>query len=125
MVEVKPITVFLRSDLAHDPFAGVDAKPGPLDGVVVDYLAAVFSLDHVAFLAVRNLQDFIAERFHSSFARAGVLRTEVLVLHHPFADEAFRWHFFCAADFPEAFTDGEFFEDVLSCLLPPLRFTGH
>ncbi len=92
---------------------------------MIDDFSTVFGLEDVAFLAVGNLQDFICEGFHPGFARAGVLRTEVLVLHHPFADEAFRWHFFCAADFPEAFTDGEFFEDVLSCLLPPLRFTGH
>lgn len=77
MIEVKPITVFLRSNLAHEPFAGIDAQPRPLDSVVVDYFPAVLSPENVAFLAVGNLQDFVCEGFHASFARAGVLRTEV------------------------------------------------
>ncbi len=83
MIEVKPITVFLGSDLAHDPFASVDAKLGPLNGVVVDNLATVFRLDDVAFLAVRDLQDLIAKSFHSGLARMCVLRGEVLVLNNP------------------------------------------
>lgn len=59
MVEVKPITVFLRSDLAHDPFARIDTQLCPLDGVVVDNLPAVYRREHVAFLAVGYLEDFI------------------------------------------------------------------
>jgi hypothetical protein len=125
MVEVKPVTILLRSNLAHDPFARVDAEPGPLNGVVVDDFPAVFRLEDVAFLAIGNLEDFVGEGFHSRFARAGVLRTEVLVLHHPFANEAFRGHVSCAADFPEALADRQLFEDLLSGVVAPLRLANH
>ncbi|PDT47455.1 hypothetical protein CO661_11985 [Sinorhizobium fredii] len=102
MIEVKPITVFLRSNLAHEPFAGIDAQPRPLDSVVVDDFSSVLGLENVAFLAVSYLEDLVSERFHSSFARAGVLRTEVLVLHHPLSNEAFRRHSLSRANLPKA-----------------------
>nr|WP_210214629.1 hypothetical protein [Sinorhizobium meliloti] len=72
---------------------------------MVDDFPAVFVLENVALLAVGNLEDFVGEGFHAGFARAGVLRTEVLVLHHPFANEALRGHSFCIADFTKALSD--------------------
>ncbi|ASP50944.1 hypothetical protein CDO31_04760 [Sinorhizobium meliloti] len=124
MVEVKPITVFLGSDLAHDPFASVDAKLRPLNGVVVDDLPTVFRLDDVAFLAVGDLQDFVAKSFHSSFARMCVLRGEVLVLNDPPSYSPFCGHSLCRADFPQALADGELFENGIASWLAPLRCAG-
>ncbi|MEY9328256.1 hypothetical protein ABIA20_005290 [Sinorhizobium fredii] len=125
MIEVKPITVFLRSNLAHEPFAGIDAQPRPLDSVVVDHFATVFGLEDVAFLAVGDLQDFVCESFHSSFARAGVLRTEVLIQHHPFANEAFGRHPSDRANLPQALAYRQLFEDLLSGVVTPLGLAGH
>lgn len=92
MIEVKPITVFLRSDLAHDPFASVYPQLCPLDGIVVDDRRSVFLDQNVAFLAVGNLKDLVPQRFHSCFACAGVLRTELLVLNRPLSDQTFGGH---------------------------------
>lgn len=72
---------------------------------MVDDFSSVLGLENVAFLAVGNLQDFVCKGFHSGFARAGVLRTEVLVLHHPFADQAFRGCSFSRANLSQAFAD--------------------
>ncbi|MEY9100497.1 hypothetical protein ABIA24_003406 [Sinorhizobium fredii] len=92
---------------------------------MVDDFPAVFGLEDVAFLAVGNLQDFVCEGFHASFARAGVLRTEFLILHYPFANEAFRRHAFRGANLSQALADRQLFEDLLSGLYTPLRFTSH
>ncbi len=92
---------------------------------MIDDFSTVFGLEDVAFLAVGNLQDFVCEGFHSSFARAGVLRTEVLVLHHPFAGKAFRRHAFSGANLPQALADRQLFEDLLSGLYTPLGFASH
>lgn len=117
MVEVKLVTIPLWGDLAHEPFAGIDTETSALDSVVVDELTPILGFENVAFLAVRNFEDFVCQRFHAGFACAGVLVREGVKPIQPLEDGGLGWHSFVITDRPEAFTGRNPFADDIGQLL--------
>lgn len=82
-----PVAIFLRRNLADEPFAGVDAQPGAGDVLVVDHrngrAVAQILLGQVPARIVGDLDHLFGKEIGLGFARARVLVAEFVVLCEP------------------------------------------
>ena len=86
MLKLRPVPVFLRRHLGHQPLAGIDPKTGTLDMLMIGDDNGFFALiaEHpVVRAVVRNLQQFVGKTIGLSLFGPRVLLSELLVFGAP------------------------------------------
>ena len=109
LVNLQLVAVFLGLEFSGHPLAGINAKLRPAQRLAIlhpaDVLAfCVLSLHPVILPIVGNRQDVIEQGVCLSFARAGVLVRERLILNQPQANGGLGRHSFVVAYGSQAFT---------------------